>query len=70
MFSVQFESHRNGAGDGKGGGPGAAQKRKRGFGESMDTEAAAVQTTLEAMRIQVRWLGNFAFFVFVIAGAN
>ncbi|CAM9886098.1 unnamed protein product [Pylaiella littoralis] len=52
LFGVQFESHRHGAGGGKGGGPGVAQKRKRGFGESMDTEAAAVQTTLEAMRIQ------------------
>ncbi|CAM9971251.1 unnamed protein product, partial [Ectocarpus sp. 12 AP-2014] len=52
LFGVQFESHRlGGAADGKGGGHGAA-KRKRGFGESMDTEA--VQTTLEAMRIQVR----------------
>ncbi|CAM9122690.1 unnamed protein product, partial [Ectocarpus sp. 6 AP-2014] len=50
LFGVQFESHRpGGTADGKGGGHGAA-KRKRGFGESMDTEA--VQTTLEAMRIQ------------------
>ncbi|CAM9194204.1 unnamed protein product [Ectocarpus sp. 13 AM-2016] len=50
LFGVQFESQRlGGAADGKGSGHGAA-KRKRGFGESMDTEA--VQTTLEAMRIQ------------------
>lgn len=52
MFGVQFESQRQGPGDGgNGGGPGAAQKRKRGCGDGMDTEA--VQTTLEAMRIQV-----------------
>lgn len=51
LFGVQFEAHRlGGAAEGKGGGHGAA-KRKRGFGDSMDTEA--VQTTLEAMRIQV-----------------
>lgn len=54
MFGVQFESQRQGLGDGGGnrGGPGAAQKRKRGCVDGMDTEA--VQTTLEAMRIQVR----------------
>lgn len=57
LFGVQFESHRRGDGGSCGaGGAGATQKRKRGCGDSMDTEA--VQTTLEAMRIQVR------FFVF------
>lgn len=62
MFGVQFESHRLGAAaDGKGGGHGAA-KRKRGFGDSMDTEA--VQTTLEAMRIQVRLPVRILWFYF------
>lgn len=54
---MQFESHGHGGGGAaKCGGPGAPQKRKRGCGDTMDTEA--VQTTLEAMRIQVRDLGG------------
>lgn len=47
LFGVEFEAHGHGAGGSRGG---AAQKRKRPA-EGMDTDA--VQTTLEAMRIQV-----------------
>lgn len=48
LFGVQFEPHTQG-GDVGMGGAGSVAKRKRG--EGMDTEA--VQTTLQAMRIQV-----------------
>ncbi len=60
---MQFESHRQGGGGSCGaGGPGATQKRKRGCGDNMDTEA--VQTTLEAMRIQVIFV-CFLFFAMI-----
>lgn len=45
LFGVHFEPHTQGSGGGRGG----AAKRKRG--EGMDTDA--VQSTLQAMRIQV-----------------